>query len=144
MEFLIVANMILFLLVTGYAVYQFSYIIKTRYQYIKLGKKVEFDRKFKERFHKIWVMVFGQKKLLKDKKSGIIHVMMFYGFLLVQFGAIDFIWKGLVIRITSTIRTTLPRIYLFSRNRYTPDPLSCYHGLSSTLYRKITSTETRL
>ena len=96
MEFLIVANMILFLLVTGYAVYQFSYIIKTRYQYIKLGKKVEFDRKFKERFHKIWVMVFGQKKLLKDKKSGIIHVMMFYGFLLVQFGAIDFIWKGLV------------------------------------------------
>ena len=98
MEFLIVANMILFLLVTGYAVYQFSFIIKTRYQYIKLGKKVEFDRKFKERFHKIWVMVFGQKKLLKDKKSGIIHVMMFYGFLLVQFGAIDFIWKGLVIR----------------------------------------------
>ena len=97
MEFLIVANMILFLLVTGYAVYQFSFIIKTRYQYIKLGKKVEFDRKFKERFHKIWVMVFGQKKLLKDKKSGIIHVMMFYGFLLVQFGAIDFIWKGLVI-----------------------------------------------
>ena len=96
MEFLIVANMILFLLVTGYAVYQFSFIIKTRYQYIKLGKKVEFDRKFKERFHKIWVMVFGQKKLLKDKKSGIIHVMMFYGFLLVQFGAIDFIWKGLV------------------------------------------------
>ena len=98
MEFLIVANMILFLLVTGYAVYQFSFIIKTRYHYIKLGKKVEFDRKFKERFHKIWVMVFGQKKLLKDKKSGIIHVMMFYGFLLVQFGAIDFIWKGLVIR----------------------------------------------
>ena len=39
--------------------------------------------------------VFGQKKLLKDKKSGIIHVMFFYGFLLVQFGAIDFIWKGL-------------------------------------------------
>ena len=98
MEFLIVVNMILFLLVMGYAVYQFSFIIKTRYHYIKLGKKVEFDRKFKERFHKIWVMVFGQKKLLKDKKSGIIHVMMFYGFLLVQFGAIDFIWKGLVIR----------------------------------------------
>ena len=96
MEFLILTNILLFLLVTGYAIYQFSYIIKTRYQYIKLGKKVEFDRKFKERFYKIWVMVFGQKKLLKDKKSGIIHVMMFYGFLLVQFGAIDFIWKGLV------------------------------------------------
>ena len=57
---------------------------------------MEFDSKFKERFHKIWVMVFGQKKLLKDKKSGIIHCHVLYGFLLVQFGAIDFIWKGLV------------------------------------------------
>ena len=49
----------------------------------------------KERLGKIWVYVFGQKKLLKDKKSGIMHVMFFYGFLLVQSGAIDFIWKGL-------------------------------------------------
>src|SRR5699024_11712191 len=40
-------------------------------------------------------IVFGQKKLLKDKKSGIIHVMMFYGFILVQFGAIDMFVKGL-------------------------------------------------
>lgn len=65
-------------------------------EYIKLGKQVEFDRKFKERLDKVWVNVFGQKKLLKDKKSGAIHVMFFYGFILVQFGAIDFIIKGLV------------------------------------------------
>lgn len=92
---LLVLNWIAFLLVTAYGIYLFSYLVRTRYEYIKLGKKVEFDRKFKERFDKIWVMVFGQKKLLKDKKSGLIHVMMFYGFLLVQFGAIDFIVKGL-------------------------------------------------
>ena len=64
--------------------------------YIKLGKKVQFDSEVKERLRKIWVHVFGQKKLLKDKKSGVIHVMFFYGFILVQFGAIDFIIKGLV------------------------------------------------
>jgi Fe-S oxidoreductase len=93
---LLVINFIAFLAVTAYAVYLFAYLIKTRMEYIKLGKKVEFDRKFKERFDKIWVNVFGQKKLLKDKKSGIIHVMFFYGFILVQFGAIDFIIKGLV------------------------------------------------
>ncbi|MBE4907733.1 4Fe-4S dicluster domain-containing protein [Bacillus luteolus] len=93
---LLVINFIAFLAVTAYAVYLFAYLIKTRTEYIKLGKKIEFDRKFKERFDKIWVNVFGQKKLLKDKKSGIIHVMFFYGFILVQFGAIDFIIKGLV------------------------------------------------
>jgi len=41
------------------------------------------------------VNVLGQNKLLKDPKSGLIHVMFFYGFLMVQLGAIDLIWKGL-------------------------------------------------
>jgi Fe-S oxidoreductase/nitrate reductase gamma subunit len=63
--------------------------------YIKLGKKVEFERNAKERLHKIWIHVFGQKKLLKDKTSGIMHLMFFYGFILVQFGAIDFMIKGI-------------------------------------------------
>src|SRR5690625_1628516 len=62
---------------------------------MKLGKKSEFDLALKERLREIGVIVFGQSKLLKDKKSGIIHVMMFYGFILVQFGAIDMFIKGL-------------------------------------------------
>ncbi|MEN9091576.1 (Fe-S)-binding protein, partial [Bacillus subtilis] len=91
----LIANALLFLIVTAYAVYLFVYLVKTRLAYIKLGQKEQFDQRFKERLHAIWVNVFGQKKLLKDKKSGIIHVMFFYGFILVQFGAIDFIIKGL-------------------------------------------------
>ena len=92
---LLIANWVLFIGVVLYAVYLFVYLLRTRYAYIKLGKKVEFEDNVKERLRKIWVYVFGQKKLLKDKKSGSIHVMFFYGFILVQFGAIDFIWKGL-------------------------------------------------
>jgi Fe-S oxidoreductase len=88
-------NFIAFLIVTAYALSLFIYVAKTRLEFIRLGKKVEFDNRVKERLGKVWVNVFGQKKLLKDKKSGIIHVMFFYGFILVQFGAIDFIWKGL-------------------------------------------------
>ncbi|MBU9714903.1 (Fe-S)-binding protein [Evansella tamaricis] len=88
-------NWMMFIAVTGYALYLFGTLVKTRIEYIKLGQKAEFHLTLKERWEAIWVMVFGQKKLLKDKKSGIIHVMLFYGFLLVQFSAIDVIWKGL-------------------------------------------------
>ncbi len=95
MNVLLIINWILFLAVVAYALGLFTYLVKTRYQFIKMGKKVEFDNDVKARLQKIWVYVFGQKKLLKDKKSGAIHVMFFYGFILVQFGAIDFIWKGL-------------------------------------------------
>lgn len=89
-------NLIATLFVIAYAVSLFVYVVRTRIEYIKLGKKSEFNDNVKERWNRIWVMVFGQKKLMKDKKSGAIHVMFFYGFILVQFGAIDFIWKGLV------------------------------------------------
>ncbi|WP_066251343.1 (Fe-S)-binding protein [Neobacillus drentensis] len=90
-----ILNILLFLIVTGYAIYLFAALVKTRYHYIKLGKKAEFNRTTKERIDAILINVLGQKKLLKDKKSGTMHVMYFYGFLLVQFGAIDLIWKGL-------------------------------------------------
>ncbi|WP_339251997.1 (Fe-S)-binding protein [Sporosarcina sp. FSL W8-0480] len=95
MNALLVANWILFLAVVAYALALFTHLITSRTQFIKLGRKEEFDNNVSRRLQAIWVNVFGQKKLLKDKKSGIIHVMFFYGFLLVQFGAIDLIWKGL-------------------------------------------------
>ena len=88
-------TLLAFLAVTAYGISLFVYVVKTRLAYIKLGKKTEFDNDVKQRLEKIWVNVFGQKKLLKDKKSGAMHVMFFYGFLLVQFGAIDFIWNGI-------------------------------------------------
>ncbi|AMQ69424.1 (Fe-S)-binding protein [Bacillus velezensis] len=96
MNAFLMVNALLFAAVTAYAVYLFVYLIRTRIAYIKLGQREEFDKRLKERLQKIWVNVFGQKKLLKDKKSGIIHVLFFYGFILVQFGAIDFILKGLL------------------------------------------------
>ncbi|GAB3789283.1 heterodisulfide reductase-related iron-sulfur binding cluster [Virgibacillus kimchii] len=95
METFLLINWIAFLAVTIYGVYLFARVVATRISYIRLGKKSEFDRDFKERFKRIGVIVFGQSKLLKDKKSGIIHVMMFYGFILVQFGAINMFVMGL-------------------------------------------------
>lgn len=42
------------------------------------------------------VNVFGQKKLFKDSKSGGMHLIMFYGFIILQFGAIELIIKGFI------------------------------------------------
>src|SRR5699024_3953442 len=95
METLLLINWIAFIEVTTYCIYLLAYVVNTRYRFIKLGKKTDFDFKLKERLNDIGTIVFGQKKLLKDKQSGIIHVMMFYGYILVQFGAIDLFVKGL-------------------------------------------------
>lgn len=39
--------------------------------------------------------VFGHSALLKDIRSGIMHLVYFYGFIALQFGAVDLIAKGL-------------------------------------------------
>src|SRR5690625_7066854 len=88
-------NLIAFIAITLYGVFLFAKAGATRVAYMRLGKATEFDLALKERLRDVWHIVFGQSKLLKDKKSGIIHVMMFYGFILVQFGAIDMFIKGL-------------------------------------------------
>ncbi|MFJ7916395.1 MULTISPECIES: (Fe-S)-binding protein [unclassified Lysinibacillus] len=93
---LVIANIVLTVVVVLYAVGLFFYLLKTRYKFVQLGKKIEFDESVKERIRYLMVNVLGQNKLLKDPKSGLIHVMFFYGFLMVQLGAIDLIWKGLV------------------------------------------------
>ncbi|KGP74169.1 (Fe-S)-binding protein [Pontibacillus yanchengensis] len=92
---LLLVNWVLFVAITVYALYLFVRVVRTRIAYIQLGQKIDFDLQLKKRVNDLIVYVFGQKKLIKDKKSGAIHVMMFYGFILVQFGAIDFIVKGL-------------------------------------------------
>jgi Fe-S oxidoreductase len=94
-DIFLLINAIAFTAIVLYGLYLFARVIATRVAYIKLGKKSEFDGEIKLRLKRIGKIVFGQSKLLKDKKSGAIHVMMFYGFLLVQFGAIDMFVKGL-------------------------------------------------
>ena len=95
MDTFLLINLIAFIAVTVYGIFLFAKAVATRVAYMKLGKETEFDMALKERLRDVWHIVFGQKKLLKDKKSGAIHVMMFYGFILVQFGAIDMFVKGI-------------------------------------------------
>jgi len=95
MNILPLMNLIAFFAVVGYAVYLFAHLVYSRLTYIKLGRAADLKEDATKAMGTFWVNVFGQKKLLKDSKSGVMHIVLFYGFLLVQFGAIDLIWKGL-------------------------------------------------
>jgi Fe-S oxidoreductase len=91
-----IIQFVLFLAVTGYGVYLFARVIYHRYLYIRLGRPVDMAKETKARLREFFVQVFGQTKLLKDKKSGIMHIIIFYGFIVLQFGALDLILKGLI------------------------------------------------
>lgn len=89
-------NVILFLMATGYGIYLFGKAVYHRWLYVQLGKPAAFRlRGQKERRGEFFAQVFGQTKLLKDIKSGIMHIAIFYGFIILQFGAVDLIVHGL-------------------------------------------------
>ncbi|WP_181024311.1 heterodisulfide reductase-related iron-sulfur binding cluster [Paenibacillus sp. UNC499MF] len=90
-----IVQLILFLGVTGLGVYLFAKAVYHRYSYVMLGQPVNWGEQIGERLKDFAVQVFGQTKLLKDKKSGIMHIVIFYGFIILQFGALDIIVKGL-------------------------------------------------
>ena len=88
-------NLIAFFLVLAYGLYLAGHVVYSRYLFIKLGKKPDVKDDFGARINLMLDNVIFHKKLLKDKKSGVMHVVMFYGFIVLQFGAIELIIKGL-------------------------------------------------
>lgn len=90
-------NFLAFLVISGYAIYLFANLVYSRYLFVKLGKKAEFEPNLKERINAVLINGFGQRKLFKDKKSGFMHLVLFYTFFIIQVGLIELIIKGFII-----------------------------------------------
>ncbi|MED1951266.1 (Fe-S)-binding protein [Brevibacillus centrosporus] len=141
-------NALAFIVVTGLALYMFAQVVYSRVVFIRLGRKSNLKEDTRQRLQEVLVNVFGQKKLLKDKKSGIMHVIMFYGFIILQLGALELIIKGFVkgfaypiggahkyfslLQEITTVLVLLAVIYAFYR-RYVEKLKRLKRGLKSGL-----------
>ena len=74
-------------------------------------EKIEFDRRFKERWDLLKVNVFGQKKLLKDKRAALFTLCSFTDLFLSNLEQLTSFGKDSH-RITSSTWTTIPCIYI--------------------------------
>ena len=93
---LLYVNLAATLAVTAYALYLFFQVVYSRYLFVKLGKKSTDAPNLSERINSLLVNGFGQKKLFKDKKSGVMHFILFYTFFILQMGLLEIIIKGFV------------------------------------------------
>ncbi|HUC93321.1 MAG TPA: heterodisulfide reductase-related iron-sulfur binding cluster [Paenibacillus sp.] len=85
---------LLFLAVVGYALSLFCRAVYHRCLYMMLGQPADKPFDWKMRTRELVAQAFGHTKLLKDRKSGIMHLVIFYGFIILQFGALDLIYMG--------------------------------------------------
>ena len=82
--------------VSLYGVYAFVYSTFIRFRFATLGQGWNGKGDWKERLRVTARQVFGHSKILKDRKSGIMHLFIFYGFFAVQLGAFELIAKGFI------------------------------------------------
>lgn len=101
---------VLFAAVMAFAVSLFAAVVLRRVGYMRLGVPVVFARYRGKRKSSFSGQVLGHRKLLNDARSGIMHLVYFYGFIVLQFGAADLIWKGL----NGGVPLPLPYYNLFS------------------------------
>ncbi|WP_208414628.1 heterodisulfide reductase-related iron-sulfur binding cluster [Paenibacillus castaneae] len=88
---------LLFASIVLFAIWMFAAVVMRRVDYIRLGVPTVFARYKRQSKSKnsFAGQVFGHRKLLNDVRSGIMHLVYFYGFIVLQLGAADLIWKGL-------------------------------------------------
>lgn len=86
-------KLLLTLIIICFSLIMFAEIVRKRVQYILLASPHSWTRKNSR--IPILCEIFTHRKLMKDVKSGLLHILYFYGFLSLQLGALDLMLKGL-------------------------------------------------
>lgn len=86
---------IVFIVVFIFAICLFALSCRNLYKYMLAAKKKDnrFDR-VGERLKRVWTVAFAQTKLLRDPKAGILHLTIFWGFVLFLFAVTEAIIQG--------------------------------------------------
>lgn len=84
--------MVLVVMLSG--VGTFGWIVAGRVRLVLAGKPDPGMRMSGERTVAFVRQVFGHRRLLQDRRSGIMHLVLFYGFIALQLGALEIIVKG--------------------------------------------------
>jgi Fe-S oxidoreductase len=86
---------IVFILFFLLSIAVFTWSCRKLIKYMLVAKKKDdrFD-KIGERLNRVWVVAFAQTKLLRDPKAGILHLIIFWGFVLFLFGVIEAVIQG--------------------------------------------------
>jgi hypothetical protein len=72
-----------------------AYNIRRLYSFMMLGRKESRADHIMARLKRVWVVAFEQTKLMRDPLPGILHLAIYWGFLVFLFAVIESIGEGL-------------------------------------------------
>jgi Fe-S oxidoreductase len=107
----VTATPVIFLAVLVIALASFALFLTRRVRYLLLGQPEDRSDHLGRRASGFVVSVFGQKKLFKEP-VGILHFFIFWGFIVVAFGALQIIGEGLYASFSLPLVGGAPGFYL--------------------------------
>ena len=86
---------ILFFIILSVGVGFFTKNIRSIIGNIKLGKDIERDDKPMERLKKMTLLALGQSKMIDKPISGILHLIVYIGFIIINIELLEIVVDGL-------------------------------------------------
>ena len=86
---------IIFLLIILGSLLLFGYNVRKLISYLKIGKPENRSGNFSQRLRNVINVAFGQTKLLREPLAGIMHFLIFWGFLVLLLAILESIGEGL-------------------------------------------------
>ena len=87
---------ILFILVSGFAIWFFTKKIKEIRRNILLGRDEEFNDNKAQRWKNVFLLAFGQKKMFRNPLVAVLHFMVYAGFIIINIEILEIVLDGIL------------------------------------------------
>lgn len=87
-------NHLLFITAIVFAGVWFGLLTAEKMAWVQLGRPLDRSSHIGSRWHGVVVYVLGQKRLFKDRYSGPMHFVIFWGFIVLSIGTLIFLARG--------------------------------------------------
>ena len=90
-----IAQQILFILISGLAIWLFSKKIKEISRNIKLGRDEDLSDNSSQRWQNVLLLAFGQKKMFRNPLVAVLHFFVYAGFIIINIEVLEIVLDGI-------------------------------------------------
>ena len=89
-----IVQQVLFVLISGVAIWLFTKKVKEIIRNIRLGRDEDFSDRKPERWKNVLLLAFGQKKMFRNPLVAVLHFFVYAGFIIINIEVLEIVLDG--------------------------------------------------
>jgi len=91
-----IIQQVLFIFLSGFAIWFFSKKVKEISRNIKLGRDVNINDNKPQRWRNVLLLAFGQKKMFRNPLVAVLHFLVYAGFIIINIEVLEIVLDGIL------------------------------------------------